>query len=89
MYVQVNGWYNSLEKIYVSSQKGIQMPEEKKSYYTEASRKSHIEYAKRSLKRIPLDVQKEEYEEIRAAADAAGMSVNGFIKTAIREKMGK
>lgn len=52
-----------------------------------AKTKYNMEYAKTKLKRIPLDVQKEKYEEIKAAADAAGKSVNGYIKTAIDEKM--
>ena len=47
----------------------------------------NAEYAKNNLKRIPLDVQKEEYEEIKAAADTAGEKVNGYIKKAIRERM--
>ena len=62
------------------------MSEEKKSTYTgytPARGKSAVEYAKRSLKRIPLDVQKEKYEEIKAAADALGETVNGYIKKAI------
>ena len=41
--------------------------------------KYDIEYAKNKLKRIPLDVQKEKYEEIKAAATGAGESVNGYI----------
>ena len=45
------------------------------------------EYAKKNLKRIPLDVQKEKYEEIKAAAEAAGESVNGYIKTAVDMRM--
>ena len=44
-------------------------------------------YQKKNLKRIPLDVQKEKYEEIKAAADAAGEPVNGYIKKAIDERM--
>ena len=44
-------------------------------------------YAKKNLKRIPLDVQKEKYEEIKAAAEASGESVNGYIKKAIDERM--
>ena len=43
--------------------------------------------AKNKLKRIPLDVQKEKYEEIKAAATAAGESVNGYIKKAVDERM--
>lgn len=46
-----------------------------------------IEYAKNKLKRIPLDVQKEKYEEIKAAAIAAGESVNGYIKKAVDQRM--
>ena len=47
----------------------------------------NLEYAKKNLKRIPLDVQKEKYEEISAAAEKAGVPVNRYIKTAIDEKM--
>lgn len=66
------------------------MTEETKSTYTgytTARGKSSVEYAKRSLKRIPLDVQKEKYEEIKSAADAVKETVNGYIKKAIDERM--
>ena len=46
-----------------------------------------IDYAKRSLKRIPLDVKKEEYDLIKEHAEYMGESVNGFIKRAIKEAM--
>lgn len=49
--------------------------------------KYDIEYAKNKLKRIPLDVQKEKYEEIKAAATAAGESVNGYIKKAVDQRV--
>ena len=49
--------------------------------------KYDIEYAKNKLKRIPLDVQKEKYEQIKLAADAVGESVNGYIKKAIDQRM--
>ena len=52
-----------------------------------AKSKYDIEYAKAKLKRIPLDVQKEKYEEIKTAATAAGESVNGYIKKAIDQRM--
>ena len=48
---------------------------------------SMYNYAKKNLKRIPLDVQKEKYEEIKAAATAAGESVNGYIKKAVDQRM--
>ena len=54
---------------------------------TNAKAKYDIEYAKTKLKRIPLDVQKEKYEEIKTAATTAGESVNGYIKKAIDERM--
>ena len=56
---------------------------------TESQKQARYNYAKKSLKRIPLDVQKEKYEEIKAAADAAGEKVNGYIKKAIDERMAR
>lgn len=47
-------------------------------------RKEYLyDYQKAKLKRIPLDVPKEKYEEIKAAATAAGEKVNGYIKKAV------
>ena len=54
---------------------------------TEKQKQQRITYAKENLKRIPLDVQKEKYEEIKAHAEAREESVNGFIKRAIDETM--
>ena len=55
---------------------------------TEGQKQSRYKYAKKNLKRIPLDVQKDKYEAIKAAAEAAGESVNGYIKTAVDMRMG-
>ena len=54
---------------------------------SETKKKYDMQYAKEKLKRIPLNVQKDKYEEIKAAADAAGEPVNGYIKTAIDMRM--
>ena len=54
---------------------------------TEAQNRATYKYAKEHLKRIPLDVQLDEYAQIKAAADQAGESVNGFIKAAIRARL--
>ena len=54
---------------------------------TNTKTKYDIAYAKNKLKRIPLDVQKEKYEQIKLAADAVGESVNGYIKKAIDQRM--
>lgn len=56
---------------------------------TEAQKRATAKYKEKALKRIPLDVQKEKYEEIKAAATQAGKTVNGYIKEAIDEKMEK
>ena len=45
--------------------------------YNESRKKASIEYAKRSLKRIPLDVQKEKYDEIKACLLYTSDSNNG------------
>lgn len=51
-------------------------------------RKGYLyDYQKAKLKRIPLDVPKEKYNEIKAAAETTGESVNGYIKKAIDERM--
>lgn len=53
-------------------------------------RKEYIyQYAKENLKRIPLDVPKSDYEEIKAHASSNGESVNGFIKRAISETIAR
>ena len=55
--------------------------------YDEKQKKYSLQYAKKNLKRVPLDIQKEKYEEIKAAATAAALPVNSYIKQAIDEKM--
>lgn len=54
---------------------------------TEAQKRANTKYREKSIKRIPLDVQKEKYDEIKAAATAAGESVNGYIKTAVDRRI--
>lgn len=54
---------------------------------TEKRKETMYEYARKNIKRIPLDVQKDQYERIRAAAERAGESVNGYIKKAVDERM--
>lgn len=53
----------------------------------EAKKQYDLQYAKDKLKRIPLDVKKAKYEEIKAAAEAAGEPINSYIKKAIDERM--
>lgn len=55
--------------------------------YSDAQKKASMDYAKKTLKRIPLDVRKDKYEEIKASADKVGETVNGYIKKAIDERI--
>ncbi len=54
---------------------------------TESKAAYDMNYAKEKLKRIPLDVPKEQYEQIKEHAAKYDSSVNGFIKRAISETM--
>lgn len=55
------------------------MSEERKEYL--------YQYQKEKLKRVPLDLKKSDYEKVAAAAGEKGLSVNGYIKEAIWEKI--
>ena len=50
-------------------------------YYNPANNPAQYRYKKEALKRIPLDVQRADYERIKAAADSAGLPVNTWIKS--------
>lgn len=45
-------------------------------------------YHAKAIKRIPLDVQRADYERIKAAADAAGVPVNTWIKSVLFAALG-
>ncbi len=55
--------------------------------YNEASYKAATKYKAENIKRVPLDMQKAEYEALREAAEACGEKVNQYIKKAIRLRM--
>ena len=50
---------------------------------SEKRREYLIQYRAHNLKRIPLDVKPALYEQIKAAADKDGVSVNAWIRRAI------
>lgn len=54
---------------------------------TDAQKRAVIKYAKKNLKRIPLDVPLDMYDQIKDHAAACGESVNGYIKAAITDRM--
>jgi hypothetical protein len=53
----------------------------------ENKKKYNIEYKKKNLKRVPLDLPLEKYEEVKSHCQERSESVNGFIKRAIEETM--
>lgn len=55
--------------------------------YNENKRKYNDKYKQEHMKRIPLDVQKSKYDEIKTAADNAGEPVNTYIKKAVDMRM--
>lgn len=56
--------------------------------YTEKQRDYSLQYAKKNLRRIPLDLTKADYEALKAHTDKTGESVSGFIKRLIKENIG-
>ena len=80
---------NYILNIIAKREKPIFYKEEETQAMSDLSNKTKydLEYAKKKLKRIPLDVQKEKYDEIKAAATAAGESVNGLMQKAIDDRM--
>ena len=61
------------------------MPEESK--ISKAQQKAVQKYVKNNYDRIELTVPKGKKGQIRAAAESAGKSLNGYINEAIDEKM--
>lgn len=46
-----------------------------------------VDYAKTFIKRVPLDMQKSDYEHLKEVAASCGEKVNEYIKKAIRQRM--
>ena len=49
------------------------------------TKESEKKYKKNHIKRVPLDMQISEYEEIKKTADEYGVAVNFLIKTAVKQ----
>ena len=54
---------------------------------TEAQNRATTKYKKNNYKRVPLEVKLQEYDQIKAAAAAAGETVSGYIKAAVNTRM--
>lgn len=52
-----------------------------------AKTRYNLQYAKTKIKRVPLDMQIDDYEALKGAAAAAGEKINTYIKKAITERM--
>lgn len=55
--------------------------------YNEKTKAYTMQYAVDNLKRVPLDMQKSEYDAVKNHASGMGEKVNTFIKRAIKETM--
>lgn len=68
--------------IYMNKSEGMPMP------VSEAKKKANMRWQAKALKRVPFDVRKEYYEHVLShIPDITELSVNGFIKAAITEKI--
>lgn len=54
---------------------------------SEKQKQSAYKYKAKNIKRVPLDMQKSDYENLVSVAASRGKSVNGYIKEAISEKI--
>lgn len=52
-------------------------------------REKFEQYRKEHLKRVPLDMQRHEYDRLKAHAVMAGVPVNRYIKDALAARMDK
>lgn len=57
--------------------------------YNEKTYQASLKYKAQNIKRIPLDVQKDFYDDLADAAAAAGEKVNTYIKKAIEQRMAR
>ena len=55
--------------------------------YSKETYEAAKKYKNEKIKRVPLDMQKDDYDILKAAADSCGEKVNEFIKKAIRQRM--
>lgn len=46
-----------------------------------------LKYARERLKRVPLDLTLDDYAVVQMAAEAAGESINGYIKKSVAQRM--
>lgn len=56
---------------------------------SDAHKQATIRYASKTYKRVPLDLRHEDYTRLQEAAAATRLSVNGYIKAAIAEKINR
>ena len=56
-------------------------------YKNKADKLKHNKEYSANLKRIPLDIQKKDFQKYKDHADSRGESMNGFIKRSMRETM--
>ncbi len=63
------------------------MDDQKQLKTTPAQRAASVKWQKENYSRIPLDVPRAYHEELKRIAQAKGVTLGAFIKTAIAEKL--
>lgn len=56
--------------------------------YNWKTARANEKYKKEHIKRVPLDMQNEEYAKLKAYCVERGLPVNTFIKACLRKEMG-
>lgn len=54
---------------------------------SESQKRATIKYARSHLKRVPLDLKQDYYDQVKAFLIEKGVPVNTYIKTALSEKL--
>ena len=65
------------------------MEEKKTRYYTEAQNRATQKYKQANTENLTITIRKGGKQELRAAADAAGVSIAQFVCDAVNEKAGR
>ena len=55
--------------------------------YSESSNKATQRYKAAHIKRIPFEMQLEDYERLKAAAERANQKMNAYIREAVEARM--
>lgn len=85
--IRPSGWAFPVPTHQIPGRKEKEMTEEEKKKVSKAQQKAVNKYMKNNYDRINVTFPKGKKEEIEAAAEAAGESVNNYIRESVRRRM--